>query len=142
MVFRLAVVVKLTAAFLAVVKKTTATNAVFFTVFNRRYWYTRTGSLTIPIPGMHTIRYLVPFTAIPVELLLCTYSTPVHVSILDFVGCFRGAIGVNLAKQQETIAHCYWYQVPGQPFESMYMCWSVLPAGVVIVLRYKCYWYT
>jgi hypothetical protein len=50
MVFRLAVVVKLTAAFLAVVKKTTVKNAVFFTVFNRRYWYTRTGSLTIPIP--------------------------------------------------------------------------------------------
>ena len=42
MVFRLAVVVKLTAAFLAVVKKTTATDAVFFTVFN--------GGIGIPEP--------------------------------------------------------------------------------------------
>ncbi len=52
MVFRLAVVFKLTAAIYAEIKLTAPTNPVEFTVFNRRYWYTETGSLSIPIPDL------------------------------------------------------------------------------------------
>jgi hypothetical protein len=55
MVFRLAVVFKLTAAIYAVIKLTAPTNPVEFTVFNRRYWYTETGSLTIPIPDLRYV---------------------------------------------------------------------------------------
>ena len=74
MVFHHAVVFILTstAIFAVLVQLTTAKNMVFLTVFIRRYRYTITGSLTMPIPDLRhceDLETLARVAVAPVRLL-------------------------------------------------------------------------